>query len=64
MKVYFYIRHEKLEYLNKILKNYDNLEETIDMSFNPMQDSMMVSLSFDDFINLSDNNVFSKLISL
>jgi hypothetical protein len=44
MKVYFYIRQEKLEYLNSILKDYNNLIEPIEISFNPMNDSVMVSL--------------------
>jgi|TARA_B110000285_G_scaffold60317_1_gene69214 hypothetical protein len=64
MQVYFYVRHEKLEYLNKLLKDYNNLIEPIDISFNPMNDSVMVSISIDDFIGLSDRDVFATLISL
>ena len=64
MKVYFYIRQEKLEYLNNILKDYNNLIEPIEISFNPMNDSVMVSLLIDDFIGLSDRDAFATLISL
>lgn len=64
MQVYFYVRHEKLEYLNKLLKDYNNLIEPIEISFNPMNDSVMVSISIDDFIGLSDRDVFATLISL
>jgi|TARA_R110000782_G_scaffold1387_7_gene5426 hypothetical protein len=64
MKVYFYIRQEKLEYLNNILKDYNNLIEPIEISFNPMNDSVMVSLLSDDFIGLSDRDTFATLISL
>tara|TARA_B110000091_G_scaffold176173_1_gene190900 strand:- start:3380 stop:3574 length:195 start_codon:yes stop_codon:yes gene_type:complete len=64
MQVYFYVRHEKLEYLNKLLKDYNNLIEPIDISFNPMNESVMVSISIDDFIGLSDRDVFATLISL
>jgi hypothetical protein len=64
MKVHFYIRQEKLEYLNSILKDYNNLTEPIEISFNPMNDSVMVSLSSDDFIGLSDRDTFATLISL
>ncbi len=64
MKVYFYVRQEKLEYLNSILKDYNNLIEPIKISFNPMSDSVMVSLLIDDFIGLSDRDTFATLISL
>ena len=64
MQVYFYVRHEKLEYLNKLLKDYNNLIEPIEISFNPMNDSVMVSISIDDFIGLSDRDVFATLTSL
>lgn len=64
MKVYFYIKQDKLEYLNKILKDYNNLIEPIEISFNPMSDSVMVSLLSDDFIGLIDRDAFATLISL
>ena len=64
MKVYFYVKQEKLEYLNSILKDYNNLIEPIEISFNPMNDSVMVSLLIDDFIGLSDRDSFATLISL
>jgi len=64
MKVYFYIKQDKLEYLNKILKDYNNLIEPIEISFNPMSDSVMVSLLSDDFIGLIDRDTFATLISL
>jgi len=64
MKVYFYIRHEKLEYLNKVLKDYNNLEEPIKISFNYRPHSVMVSLPIDDFIGLNDRDTFHTLISL
>ena len=63
MKVYFYIRQEKLKYLNSILKDYNNLIEPIEISFNPMNDSVKVSLLSDDFIGLSDRDTFATLIS-
>jgi len=64
MKVYFYIRQVKLEYLNNVLKDYNNLKEPIEISFNPMNDSIMVSLLADVFIGLSDREAFATLISL
>lgn len=64
MKVYFYVKQEKLEYLNSILKDYNNLIEPIKISFNQMGNSVMVSLLIDDFIGLSDRDAFATLISL
>ena len=64
MKVYFYVKQEKLEYLNTVLKDYNNLIEPVEVSFNPMNDAVMVSLSIDDFIGLSDRDAFATLISL
>jgi len=64
MKVYFYVKQEKLEYLNTILKDYNNLIEPVEVSFNPMNDAVMVSLLIDDFIGLSDRDAFATLISL
>ena len=64
MKVYFYIRYNSLEYLNKILKDYNNIIEPIEISFNPMKDSVMVSLLSEDFIGISDRDGFANLISL
>ena len=61
MKVYFYIKPKELEYLNKVLKDYNNLIEPIEISFNHKNDSAMVSLSIDDFIGLNDRECF-KLI--
>ena len=64
MKVYFYIKPKELEYLSKVLKDYNNLIhhyqpmvpiEPIEISFNPKNDSAMVSLSIDDFIGLNEN---------
>jgi len=55
MKVYFYIKPTELEYLSKILKDYNNLIEPIEISFNPKNDSAMVSVLWDDFIGLSEN---------
>jgi hypothetical protein len=62
MKVYFYIKPTEFEYLNKILKDYNNLIEPIEISFNPKNDSAMVSLSIDDFIGLSDIGCFYNQI--
>ncbi len=64
MKVYFYVKQEKLEYLNTVLKDYNNLIEPVEVSFNPMNDAVMVSLLIDDFIGLSDRDAFATLISL
>lgn len=64
MKVYFYVRQEELEYLNNIIKDYNTLEEPLEISFNPMIGSCMVSLSIDEFIGLSDRETFATLISL
>jgi hypothetical protein len=64
MKVYFYVKQEELEYLNNIIKDYNNLDEPLEISFNPMIGACMVSLSIDDFIGLSDRDVFNTLISL
>ena len=64
MKVYFYVRQEELEYLNNIIKDYNTLDEPLQISFNPMIGACMVSLSIDDFIGLSDREAFATLISL
>jgi len=64
MKVYFYIKHTDIEYLNKILKDFNNLNRMLEISFNPMNDAAMVSLSVEDFISLNDREVFATLISL
>lgn len=64
MKVYFYIEQENLEYLNNIIKDYNTLEEPLEISFNPRLGAVMVSLSIDDFIGLSDREAFATLISL
>jgi hypothetical protein len=64
MKVYFYVRQNKIEYLTKVLKDYNNLEDMIEISFNPMTDMVMVSIASDDFIRLSDMDAFAGLISL
>ena len=64
MKVYFYVKQEKLEYLNTVLKDYNNLIEPVEVSFNPMNGAVMVSLLIDDFIGLSDRDAFATLISL
>ena len=64
MKVYFYVKQKDLEYLNNILKDYNNLEEMLEISFNPRKDSVMVSISIDDYIRLSDLETFATLISL
>jgi|TARA_B110000908_G_C10263203_1_gene461006 hypothetical protein len=64
MKVYFYIKQEELEYLNNIIKDYNTLDEPLQISFNPMIGACMVSLSIDDFIGLSDREAFATLISL
>jgi len=37
------------------LKDYNNLIEPIEISFNPKNDSAMVSILWDDFIGLSEN---------
>lgn len=64
MKVYFHIKHSDLEYLNNILKDYNNMEDALEISFIPSLNTIMVSLSVDDFIRLQDNEVFATLISL
>ena len=64
MKVYFYIKQKDIEYLTNVLKDYNNLIEPIEISFNPMSDSVMVSLLSDDFIGLIDRDTFATLISL
>lgn len=64
MKVYFYVKQEELEYLNNIIKDYNTLEDPLEISFNPRLDAAMVSLSIDDFIGLSDREAFATLISL
>jgi|TARA_R110002124_G_scaffold97963_1_gene243230 NRPS condensation-like uncharacterized protein len=55
MKVYFYIKPKELEYLSKVLKDYNNLKEPIKISFNPVNDLVMVSILWVDFIYLKDN---------
>ena len=64
MKVYFYVKQDKLEYLNNIIKDFNTLEDPLEISFNPRKESAMVSLSIDDFIGLSDRDTFATLISL
>ena len=55
MKVYFYIKPKELEYLSKVLKDINNLKEPIKISFNPVNDLVMVSILWVDFIYLKDN---------
>lgn len=64
MKVYFHIKQSDLEYLNNILKDYNNMKDALEISFIPSLNTIMVSLSVDDFIRLQDNEVFATLISL
>jgi hypothetical protein len=64
MKVYFYIKQTDIEYLHNILKDYNNLKDMLEISFNPMNEAVMVSLSAEDFISLSDREAFATLVSL
>jgi hypothetical protein len=64
MKVYFYIDPLDLENLNNILRDYNNIEEPIDISFNQTPGKVMVSLSIDDYIGLTDNDTIIPQIIL
>jgi len=60
MKVYFYIGDRDLEYLNKILKDSNNLERALHISFNSFKNSAMVSINYDNFVHLCDSGAFIK----
>lgn len=55
MKVYLHIEKRNLEYLNKILKNYNNIVEPIVYSFTSSKSSVMVSMLYDDYVFLMDH---------
>ena len=44
MKVYFHIADRDLEYLNKVLKDYNNLGRLLHISFKSFENSAMVSI--------------------
>lgn len=60
MKVYFHIADRDLEYLNKVLKDYNNLKRLLHISFKSFENSAMVSIDYDTFLYLCDNGAFVK----
>jgi hypothetical protein len=65
MKVYIWIREKDLESLNKALKDRDLLftkEERIHI-FNEkiFPQSVLISVSYDDYISLDDRNIIRKI---
>lgn len=56
MKVYLHIEKRNLEYLSKILKNYNNIVEPIVYSFTSSKNLVMVSMSYDDYVFLMDHS--------
>lgn len=65
MKVYFHINEKDLEYLNKILKDSNNLEDPINISYSVAdKNQLMVSVTIDDFIRLGDIDAFNTIIHL
>jgi len=64
MKIYFYILVKDVEYLNNVLTDYNNLNESLQVSFNSMKDSVMISLPVDEYIALNDRGAFATLLSL
>ena len=65
MRIYFYIHNEELEYLNKIINGkMETGEYQISISPNYFDNSYYVSISYNDFVRLNDNNTFTTLISL
>jgi len=64
MRVYIYIQNENLESLNKVLSDSNNIpDEPILVSFEPKQGSVMVSLNYDQYVYLNDNDLINTLIS-
>jgi hypothetical protein len=61
MKVYLHIEKHNLEYLNKILRNYNNIIDSIAYSFQSKEDLVMVSISYDDYLFLADHNAFKEI---
>jgi len=64
MRVYIYIQNENLESLNKVLSDSNNIpDEPILVSFEPKQGSVMISLNYDQYVYLNDNDLINTLIS-
>lgn len=64
MRVYIYTQNENLESLNKVLSDSNNIpDEPILVSFEPKQGSVMVSLNYDQYVYLNDNDLINTLIS-
>jgi len=61
MKVYLNIEKHNLEYLNKILRNYNNIVDPIPYSFQTHEALVMVSISYDDYLFLADHNAFKEI---
>ena len=66
MRIYFYIDVSDLEYLNKILLDSNNINETPITIFNKPTNkgSFMVSVPYDEYVKLNDIGLFVGLISL
>ena len=64
MKICMYIRRSELEYLYNVIKDIDSFKTQIDMSATPFNDSIMVSINYEDYTRLNDASVFCYLISL
>lgn len=64
MRVYIYIQNENLESLNTLLSDSNNIpDEPILVSFEPKKGSVMVSLNYDQYVYLNDNDLINTLIS-
>lgn len=65
MRIHFYVHVEELEYLNKIINGKIEADEyQISIAQSYFDNSQLVSISYEDFVRLNDNNTFTTLISL
>lgn len=65
MRIHFYIHVNELEYLNKILcANLEFEEYQLSIASNYFENSYLVDISYNDFVRLNDNDIFTTLISL
>lgn len=65
MRIHFYVHVDELEYLNKILTEKIDMDACqISIAPTYFENSYLVDISYDVFMILKDNNVFTTLISL
>lgn len=61
-----YVKISELSYLYAILNDINRVDYSkgIEISCNPMKDSLLISLNYEDYVRLNDVGAFSFLISL